>query len=68
MMALDPQRDASKELDDRQAFLRLERDRLWRLRIDLPCQALDEAVDHIDSAILLLGEARRHHHWVESNL
>lgn len=49
-----------QRLEDRRAFLRLERDRLWRLRIELPCAAIDEALAHIDSAILCLGEARRH--------
>jgi len=70
MGALDWRRAASKDLarkvdihkrvEDRQAYLRLERDRLFHLRVDLPCNALDEALEHVDSAILCLGEARRH--------
>jgi hypothetical protein len=70
MAALDWRKSAAHDLerleelhrrvDDRQSETRLLRDRLWRLRIDLPCQALDEAIEHIDSAILCLGEARRH--------
>jgi hypothetical protein len=58
--------DVAKDLDDRQAFLRLERDRLWKLRIDVPCTAVDEAIDYLDTAILLLGEARRHGHQLEA--
>lgn len=46
--------------EDRQSETRLRRDRLWRLRIDLPCTAPDEAIEHVDSAVLCIGEARRH--------
>jgi hypothetical protein len=55
--------DLHQRVDDRVAALRLERDRLARLGFDLPCLALLEAVDHLDSAILCAGEA---HHHLES--
>jgi len=46
--------------DDRQAEARLLRDRLVRLRTELQCESLTEAIDHLDSAALLIGDARRH--------
>ncbi len=49
-----------RRVDDRQSETRLLRDRLCRLRIDLPCLALDEALEHIDTVVVLIGEARRH--------
>jgi hypothetical protein len=54
------QRSVLDRLRDRQAFLRLERERLIQLGLDLPCRAIAEAVDYIDSAVVVLGEAARH--------
>jgi hypothetical protein len=49
-----------RRLADRISYNRLERDRLWQLRLDLPCESLTEAIDHADSLILNLCEARGH--------
>jgi hypothetical protein len=68
--ALDYRKAAAKELEHqagidarieaRIAALRLERERVVRLGCDFPCKDLEEAVDHIDTALLLIGAARRH--------
>jgi len=70
MGALESRKAAAKELqrmaslderlDWRIGSLRLERERVVQLGFDLPCADLAEAVDHIDSAILLVAAARRH--------
>jgi len=52
--------DLHKRVEDRIAYLRLERERVVQLGFDLPCADLAEAVDHIDSAILLVTAARSH--------
>lgn len=52
--------DLHRRVDDRVAALRLERARLVSLGFDLPCQALLEAVDYLDSTIVCVGEAHQH--------
>ncbi len=49
-----------KRLDHVQGALRHRREDVVRLGFDLPCADVAEAVDHIDSAIVLIGAARRH--------
>ena len=52
--------ELEKRIDDLQAILRLRRDDVYRLGIDLACADIVEAVSHLDSAVLLLGAARHH--------
>jgi hypothetical protein len=49
-----------KRLDDLQAALRHRREDAVRIGFDLPCADLEEAIDHLDSAILLIGSSRAH--------
>jgi hypothetical protein len=47
-----------KRLEDRIAYIRLERDRCARLRAELTDAGLDRAIEHLDAAALELGAIR----------
>jgi hypothetical protein len=52
--------DLEKRVDDLQAAVAHRRIDAESLSRDLPCQALKEAIDHLQSAWFCIGEARDH--------
>jgi hypothetical protein len=51
--------DTLKQVEDNSADCRLNRDRLARLRPLLPDPELNEAIEHLDQAVIELGAIRR---------
>jgi hypothetical protein len=49
---------AVKALEDRLAYLRLERDRVARLKADLDDAGLHRAIKYLDLAVVELGQVR----------